>query len=730
MRPDSAETVMTQTNVAGSDLSARTSRGVKWVLVGLLMLLCFNWIAAVARFQVNGLFFDQWSFYTPLFEDADWWTIFSWQHGPHRQGLGFLLTAWFVDAIAWDSRVESLWIVFWLVVAVGLMLRLRHRLLGRIQLSDMWIPVAMLGLLQYESVILVPNLSHSVMPLVLVMAVANLWPEQWSFTRALGIGSLGGVMWFTGFGLFGAMALAVGFWWVATRQEDRPTKWAAAAGLGLLAAGLVGFGVDYRFSAASDGFGLVHWPLSDYPEFVASMFAARLGWQTASGLALATGGVVAVALLGAMIWAAWSARKRPADRRAMVAFLLTVMGWLYIGFTMFGRVHLEPEAATASRYMTLVLLVWLGASFLPWGRWENVGCWAILIMGWLAALGPLVHMLERPEKDWLGTVGMRNGDLINLRSFEARKLAWIAVWQETGDWRAAETAVPDGVFPHTETMDMDERLAMMRERGLSFAAYPADSLDWLSWWRDQSVYWASPFRGGNWRSAEEGARAILRVRYGETIGLQGRSGGDDASSIVLNLNGRSAPVDMAELEEGLSIFPLSGDQRLRVQGSANLRTPVIDHGHAFPSWQWTESAWVRNHRLVIKDGFYGWENSGEFGWTAEKLTGELELNFLASMNVWIESQFDPVSGGNVVIEIGSWTREFVMPEAGDLKVSLLVGSTDEPIQFSLRNTAGAVSPREVGLWDDARPLGLRLRRLTVGHHPEFEVGNLDDIIQP
>ena len=101
-------------------------------------LLVLNGVWGIARFQANGLFGDQWSFYQPLFEGASWWEIFNWQHGPHRQGLAFLLTAGVLELSQWDARVESLWIFLQLVAATGLALTLKRRLAGGIHILDIW----------------------------------------------------------------------------------------------------------------------------------------------------------------------------------------------------------------------------------------------------------------------------------------------------------------------------------------------------------------------------------------------------------------------------------------------------------------------------------------------------------------------------------------------------------------------------------------------------------------
>ena len=77
------------------------------VTVAFLAVLC-HLVLAVWRFSVNILFWDQWDFYTPLFNHAPLWQIFVWQHGPHREGIGLVLDKLVLESSGWNSRAEAL----------------------------------------------------------------------------------------------------------------------------------------------------------------------------------------------------------------------------------------------------------------------------------------------------------------------------------------------------------------------------------------------------------------------------------------------------------------------------------------------------------------------------------------------------------------------------------------------------------------------------------------------
>lgn len=75
----------------------------------------------IDNYAVNLLFWDQWGFYAEFFEKGSYWDIFSHQHGPHRQGIGFILAKWIADLSAWDGKIEafdwSIAISFWLILS-------------------------------------------------------------------------------------------------------------------------------------------------------------------------------------------------------------------------------------------------------------------------------------------------------------------------------------------------------------------------------------------------------------------------------------------------------------------------------------------------------------------------------------------------------------------------------------------------------------------------------------
>ena len=176
VHPGEVDTISSEHVVSNDMAMARKAVRTPVLLIAALCALLYaNWILAIARFQPNVMFMDQWDYFLPLFNGQGWWARFTVQQGPVREGLGFVVTGWILEATAWDVRYDSLWVATALLLATGLALRLKWKLTGAIGLRDACIPVILLSLRQFETILSVPQASHSVVPLVLILLTANVW---------------------------------------------------------------------------------------------------------------------------------------------------------------------------------------------------------------------------------------------------------------------------------------------------------------------------------------------------------------------------------------------------------------------------------------------------------------------------------------------------------------------------------------------------------------------------
>src|SRR5215467_13690628 len=107
-----------------------------WVPVSVVVIVFlvqgYRFFSLISNYAVNLFYWDQWDFdEANLFETHSVWQMFTWQHGPHRQGVGAVL-AWLVEPFfRWNSRTESFLVGGIIAGAALLALLLKHRLYGQ-----------------------------------------------------------------------------------------------------------------------------------------------------------------------------------------------------------------------------------------------------------------------------------------------------------------------------------------------------------------------------------------------------------------------------------------------------------------------------------------------------------------------------------------------------------------------------------------------------------------------
>lgn len=100
----------------------------------------------IRSYAVNLLFSDQWDLYRAFLGERPWWDLFLWQHGPHRQGVAFLLSRYLADVSDWDTRAESYAVAGAILLASLVALQVKRKVVGPITLLDAAIPLAFLTL--------------------------------------------------------------------------------------------------------------------------------------------------------------------------------------------------------------------------------------------------------------------------------------------------------------------------------------------------------------------------------------------------------------------------------------------------------------------------------------------------------------------------------------------------------------------------------------------------------
>lgn len=454
--------------------SRAPSRVVAIGLAAIWLILSINLLVTVGLFQPNVLTWDQWDFFKPLFNDGTWRDLFTLQHGPHRQGAAFVITSWILDATRWDARLDSLWIASLLSVASALALRLKWRLTGTLRMRDGWIPIVGLTLGQFEGLLVVPNASHSVFPLMLMLAMANVWLMRNDAVRYLcgGVAAVG--LTFTGFGLFaGAMFTLLLGAAIARHAYRREWMSGGLAFLGFLiaVAGWVWFGSGYRFMPAVAGFRFPWTPFYEYFQFIPLMLLQPTGLFGDTGFNYAAGGFLALLTLIATASVTWkwirTSESSPAND---VILLLIGGGVLFVCNTAVGRVCLSITAGMSSRYIPLLFPLWLGIYL--WSETTKHRRLALITTAamWCVALWPYRDMTSRPLSRWPGTLGATNVQYAYFEDYGTNKAAWVDTYLKTQSIDAAQEARGNYVYPHPAGTRMDEKLRFLKQRELLFFA--------------------------------------------------------------------------------------------------------------------------------------------------------------------------------------------------------------------------------------------------------------------
>ena len=164
--------------------------------------------------------------------------------------------------------------------------------------------------------------------------------------------------------------------------------------------------------------------------------------------------------------------------------LLMGSALIFTAATAVGRVPLGIAAATAPRYLSLMLPAWLAVYVTALSsRRVGIGIVASACV-WLLAVWPYAWMRDRPLADWPGTFGVTNAHVDTIRMHGLDKAEWARVYLETGSVDTAQAAVQVPVYPNPPATHLDEKLGLLRGRGLSFFAGQPQRRDYLPWLAD------------------------------------------------------------------------------------------------------------------------------------------------------------------------------------------------------------------------------------------------------
>ena len=399
--------------------------------LGLFQLI--RLVMLVDRFTIDVPYWDQWTFYQADFAPHTAWERFTWQHGPHRQGLGAPLTAAVNQLSGWNQRAVCFSIAAVMIAAAAAGLLLKRRVTGTLTWSDVGLVLLLLTPQQLAIYTQAPNVSHGALPLLLVFMTALAWTLRAAWLRFLLVGAATLLAMFTGFGLFLGVAVpillaleVVRARRYGTAREALPPLLACAG----LAVGWALFFVGYRSASVPPELADVHPAWTDYPVFVALQFGnlsgiRGTGWGARlAGFAL-LGGLLCVAGFALRHWLR-EPRAESSDL-ARTALLLTLFTLFFSVGSSAGRVLLGLDGARACRYLPLLmpavagLHLWLAQRASPRLRMLFVLFLAASCLPW------------RERRD--------------ARRYAKGKAAWVQAYLATGDVDKANAWAKFPIFP-------------------------------------------------------------------------------------------------------------------------------------------------------------------------------------------------------------------------------------------------------------------------------------------
>jgi hypothetical protein len=350
------------------DCSRRRAQWSSVVIVSaMFVILAGRFFRLISRYAVNLFFSDQWGFNrATLFERHSLWEMFRWQHGPHRQGAGALVSYFLEPHFSWSSRTESFLIGGLIVLSAICVLWLKMRLFHSVELSDVCIPLILFTPLQVGQIFVVANWAHGPLPLLLTILYCLAWTIAnlpWRYALVLTINF---VTIYTGFGLFLGLLTPLAIsadYFVNLKRQPRGKMYFAGA-LFISALSFSSFFVNYVYRPAVGCRPNLFQSPGTYAKFVFLMFANVVAAKGIGFLPALAGGTLLACMLCALAMNCRQLRQEPAEfRRHIVPAILVLGSVVFGGVAAYGRSCLGLHEAQVSRYVMYLELGLLGLYF-------------------------------------------------------------------------------------------------------------------------------------------------------------------------------------------------------------------------------------------------------------------------------------------------------------------------------------------------------------------------------
>ncbi len=298
-------------------------------------------------------YMDQLELYWPFIHNPSPLSLFLYQYGPHRQGMGYILTYAVAAVSQWNIPTE---ITLNALVQIGTciaLLALKRAVFHRWHITDIFIPLVVFSYRYTESFTIVPNISLAVFPIFLTFLGIYVWfilttPWKYALTAAIAV-----IVLFSGFGMLTLPLFALLICVPLFRFPNSDIKYAhIITPLLILISGTSAFFYNYQFDPAvsCQVNPLIDWPV--YSSFigteVTSYFIRPNSLLPLHGEYLGLTVWISLGiLLGLSVNSYWQNNHRSYHGIHIVLLGIPV---LFAAASAFARTCLGVEAARAGRY--------------------------------------------------------------------------------------------------------------------------------------------------------------------------------------------------------------------------------------------------------------------------------------------------------------------------------------------------------------------------------------------
>ncbi|CAM8435199.1 hypothetical protein [Candidatus Methylopumilus universalis] len=143
--------------------------------VSFFLALLFIWFSYLFYFAVATPFWDAWDFNSPILNQDSLLAIFTFQHGPARQGLGGIIQYLALALSNYNFKIIP-WLALSIIYLGSFFYILVLKKLNKIDLHSSWPLLGILSasFLGHEAITLNPNISHGSLPFLLVAIIIYL----------------------------------------------------------------------------------------------------------------------------------------------------------------------------------------------------------------------------------------------------------------------------------------------------------------------------------------------------------------------------------------------------------------------------------------------------------------------------------------------------------------------------------------------------------------------------